>query len=170
MRTIKMKKLLTILAATTMLSTAAMASVSDYVADEGSNAVFSDGVENGYFESTQENKIKFFFLTGGAIDTDIGVLTGYLNGRGNIVFSLEATDFDEEVILKYRPLHDNFRLEVGGNYIIGDSVAHLEDWINGGNSGIDHADMAGLMTWLSDANADFNRGEHWMAHLEEALS
>ena len=166
-----MKKLLIALAATTMLTSVANASVSDYVADEGaSNAVFADGVANGYFESTVENKIKFFFLTGGAIDTDIGVLTGYLNGRGNVVFSLEATDFDEEVILKYRPISDTFRLEVGGSYIIGDSVAHLEDWINGGNSGIDHDDMAGLMSWLSDANADFNRGEHWMAHLDEALS
>ena len=164
-----MKKLLIALAATTMLTSVANASVSDYVADEGSYATFADGVENGYFDSTVENKIKFFFLTGGAIDTDIGVLTGYLNGRGNIVFSLEATDFDSDVVLKYRPLQDNFRLEVGGKYIIGDTVAHLQEWI-ANDDYITHDDMAGLESWLVDANADFNRGEHWMATLEEHLS
>ena len=167
-----MRKLLIALTATTALSTAAIATpVTDYIADEGSFATFADGVENGYFDSTLDNKIEFFFATGGAVDTDIGVLTGYYNARGNTVYQLAATDLsDDVVVLKYRPLQGNMRLEVNGGYIIGDTVAHLEDWVNAGGSGLMVNDMDSLMSWLSDANADFNRPEFWVATLEEAVS
>ena len=180
-----MKKTILAAAAAALLSTSAMAtesqapipmegspylSVTAYIMDEGDAATFADGLDNGYFANTVENKIEYFFATGGAWDTNAGVLTGYYNARGNTVYQLEATDFDTDVVIKYRPIQGNMRLEYNGNYIIAETVVHLEEWLRMNPETIGHPDTAGLLSWLVDANADFNRGEHWVAALTEAVS
>ena len=166
-----MKGIITTAVAAALLSTSAMATpMTDYLADLGSDATFADGVANGYFENTVDNRIEYFFASDGAVDTNAGVMSGYLNARGNIVYSLEATDYDEDIVLKYRPLQGNMRLEYNGNFVIGETVAHIQEWLAVNPEVMGYDDMDSMMDWLVDVNADFNRGEHWVATLTEAAS
>ena len=109
---------------TSAISNVIMNPIAAYLADEGINGTFADGVANGYFEDTFQTRVDFMYYTNGGIDTDYEVWNAWLNPRGNKVLSTGFVDdvLNQTITIKYRPISDTFKIEVGSFAAIGDTL------------------------------------------------